>query len=389
VAEDVFSAGLNTPGFMSVNALLESAVDLLKSRIKVNNVARVLAATNNREIEIRRCVMRMNKWITLGILLGLLVTLVAAGCNSGPKAPAAPSQIVLKAADIQPEDYPTIMGMKYMAKLLDERTSGRIKMQVYGGAQLGQEKETIEMTQAGTIAFNRINASPLVSFSSAMGVYSMPYLFRDEDHLWKVLNGPTGKGLLKGMESSNLVGLAYYDSGARSFYTKGKPIKTLADMKGMKIRVQQSKIFVDLVNTLGGSATPMNYGEIYSGLQTGIIDGAENNPPSLWTSKHYEVAKYYSLDEHSMVPEVLLISKKVWDGLSANDQKLIAQAAQDSVAEQRKLWNELVQKSMNELVAKGTVIIKPDKAPFQKAVQPVYAKYPEYKELISQIQAVK
>ena len=204
-----------------------------------------------------------------------------------------------------------------------------------------------------------------------------------------MLNGPVGQGLLKGMESSNLIGLAYYDSGARSFYTKGKPIKTVADMKGMKIRVQQSKIFVDLINALGGSATPMNYGEVYSGLQTGIIDGAENNPPSLWTSKHYEVAKYYSLDEHSMVPEVLMMSKKAWDGLSPSDQKLIAQAAQDSVAEQRKLWNALVKKSMDDLVAKGTVIIKPDKAPFQKAVQPVYAKYPEFKELISQIQAVK
>ena len=333
--------------------------------------------------------MRTNKWIILGILAVILVTLLATGCDSGPKAPAAPSQIILKAADIQPEDYPTTMGMKYMAKLLDERTNGRIKVQVYGGAQLGQEKETIEMTQAGTIAFNRINAAPLVSFSPPMGVYSMPYLFRDEDHLWKVLEGPVGKGLLKGMETSNLVGLAYYDNGTRSFYTRGKPIKTLADVKGMKIRVQQSKIFVELVNTLGASATPMNYGEVYSGLQTGIIDGAENNAPSLWTSKHFEVAKYYSLDEHSRLPEVLLMSKKVWDGLSPVDQKLIAQAAQDSVAEQRKLWNELVQKSMNELVAKGTVIIKPDKAPFQKAVQPVCAKYPEYKELISQIQAVK
>jgi len=220
-------------------------------------------------------------------------------------------------------------------------------------------------------------------------VYSMPYLFRDEDHLWKVLEGPVGKGLLKGMETSNLVGLAYYDNGTRSFYTRGKPIKALADIKGMKIRVQQSKIFVELVNTLGASATPMNYGEIYSGLQTGIIDGAENNAPSLWTSKHYEVAKYYSLDEHSRLPEVLLMSKKVWDGLSPADQKLIAQAAQDSVAEQRKLWNAFDQKSMSELIAHGTVIIKPDKAPFQKAVLPVYAKYPEYKELISQIQAVK
>jgi tripartite ATP-independent transporter DctP family solute receptor len=333
--------------------------------------------------------MRTNKWIILGILAVFLVTLLATGCDSGPKAPAAPSQIILKAADIQPEDYPTTMGMKYMAKLLDERTNGRIKVQVYGGAQLGQEKETIEMTQAGTIAFNRINAAPLVSFSPAMGVYSMPYLFRDEDHLWKVLEGPVGKGLLKGMETSNLVGLAYYDNGTRSFYTRGKPIKALADIKGMKIRVQQSKIFVELVNTLGASATPMNYGEVYSGLQTGIIDGAENNAPSFWTSKHYEVAKYYSLDEHSRLPEVLLMSKKVWDGLSPADQKLIAQAAQDSVAEQRKLWNAFDQKSMSELIAHGTVIIKPDKAPFQKAVLPVYAKYPEYKELISQIQAVK
>jgi tripartite ATP-independent transporter DctP family solute receptor len=300
-----------------------------------------------------------------------------------------PSQIVLKAADDQPEDYPTTMALKYMGKLLDERTNGRIKVQVFGGAQLGQAQETIKMTQAGTIAFNRVNAAPLVSVSPAMGVFSMPYLFRDEDHLWKVLDGPIGTGLLKGMESSNLVGLAYYDSGARSFYTKGKPIKTPTDIKGMKIRVQPSKIFTDLINSLDAAPIPMSYGDVYSGLQKGIVDGAENNPPSLWTSKHYEVAKYYSLDEHSMVPEVLLISKKVWDGLSANDQKLIAQAAQDSVAEQRKLWDELVQKSMNELVAKGTVIIKPDKAPFQKAVQPVYAKYPEYKELISQIQAVK
>ncbi len=333
--------------------------------------------------------MRMNKSIIVGILAGLLVTLLATSRSSGSDSPAVPSQIVLKAADDQPEDYPTTMALKYMGKLLDERTNGRIKVQVYGGAQLGQAQETIKMTQAGTIAFNRVNAAPLVSVSPAMGVFSMPYLFRDEDHLWKVLEGPVGKGLLKGMESSNLVGLAYYDSGARSFYTKGKPIKTPADMKGMKIRVQPSKIFVDLINSLDASPTPMNYGEVYSGLQTGTIDGAENNAPSLWTSKHYEVAKYYSLDEHSMVPEVLLMSKKVWDGLSANDQKLIAQAAQDSVAEQRKLWKTFVQKSMDELTAKGVVFVKPDKAPFEKAVQPVYAKYPEYKELISQIQAVK
>jgi tripartite ATP-independent transporter DctP family solute receptor len=331
----------------------------------------------------------MNKWVIPGILAGFLLTLLATGRSSGSDVAVAPSQIVLKAADDQPEDYPTTMALKYMGKLLDERSNGRIQVQVYGGAQLGQAQETIKMTQAGTIAFNRVNAAPLVSVSPAMGVFSMPYLFRDEGHLWKVLEGSVGKGLLKGMESSNLVGLAYYDSGARSFYTKGKLIKIPADMKGMKIRVQPSKIFVDLINSLGAVPMPMSYGDVYSGLQTGIVDGAENNPPSLWTSKHYEVAKYYSLDEHSMVPEVLLMSKKVWDGLSPADQKLIARAAQDSVAEQRKLWNAFVQESMNELVAKGVVIVKPDKAPFQKAVQPVYAKYPGYKELIGQIQAVK
>jgi len=328
--------------------------------------------------------MRTSKWIVMGVLAGFLA--LSVGCNSGSKPAAGP--MILKAADIQPEDYPTTMGMKYMAKLLDQRTNGRIKMQVYGGAQLGGEKETIEMTQAGTIAFNRINGAPLGSFAPSMGVFSMPYLFRDSDHLWNVLQGPIGKGLLNDLSSKGLIGLAYYDSGARSFYAR-KPIKTVADMKGLKIRVQQSKIFVDLVNALGASATPMGYGEVYSGLQTGIVDGAENNAPSLWTSKHYEIAKFYSIDEHSMVPEVLLMSKKVWDGMTPEDQKIIAQAAQDSVAEQRKLWKAFDQQSMNELVSKGTTILKPEKASFQKAVQPVYAKYPELSDLITKIQAVK
>lgn len=330
--------------------------------------------------------MRTKKWIVMGVLASFVA--LSVGCKSGSKTAGGTAQIILKAADVQPEDYPTTMGMKYMAKLLDERTKGRIKMQVYGGAQLGAEKETIEMTQAGTIAFNRINAAPLVSFSPSMGVFSMPYLFRDSDHLWNVLQGPIGKELLSNLATHNLIGLAYYDSGARSFYAK-KPIKTVADMNGMKIRVQQSKIFVDLVNSLGASATPMSYGEVYSGLQTGIIDGAENNAPSLWTTKHYEIAKFYSLDEHSMVPEVLLMSKQVWDGLSPDDQKIIALAAQDSVVEQRKLWKALDQQSMTELAAKGTTMVKPDKALFQKAVQPVYVKYPEFNDLITRIQAVK
>lgn len=333
--------------------------------------------------------MRPDRWVVLAVSAALAVTFVAAGCTSSSNTPAAPQAIVLKAADVQPEDYPTTQALKYMAKLLDERTQGKIKMQVYGGAQLGQEKETIEMTQAGTIAINRVNASPLVGFSANMGIFSMPFLFRDSDHLWKVLEGPIGTAMLKDMEKSNLVGLAYYDSGARSFYTKGKAVKTVADMKGMKIRVQQSKIFIDTINALGASATPMSFGEVYSGLQSGIIDGAENNPPSLWTTKHYEVAKFYSLDEHSMVPEVVLISKKVWDSLSPENQKIVAQAAKESVAYERKLWTDLTNKCMDDLKAKGVTILKPEKAQFQKAVQTVYAKYPEYGDLIKQVDAVK
>jgi tripartite ATP-independent transporter DctP family solute receptor len=336
--------------------------------------------------------MRM-KCIIPGILAALFIAIFSFGCSSKSSSsstgPAAPSQIILKAADNQPEGYPTIMALKYMSKILAERSNGRIKMDVYSGAALGQEKETVEMTQNGTIAINRVNTAPLLNFSPQMGVFSMPFLFRDEEHLWKVLDGPIGKGLLKGLEQSSLVGLAYFDSGARSFYTKGKPIKTLADMKGLKIRVQPTKVFIDLVNTLGASATPMNYGEVYTGLQSGIIDGAENNPPSLWSSKHYEVAKYYSLDEHSRVPEVLLMSKKVWDGLSPDDQKLLVQAAQDTVVEHKKLWHEYVQKSLNDLKATGVVFLTPEKPAFQKAVQPVYGKYPEYAGLISQIQAIK
>ncbi|MEN6567120.1 MAG: TRAP transporter substrate-binding protein [Veillonellales bacterium] len=333
--------------------------------------------------------MRRLKWWSLAILVLFAASALLAGCGSSTSAPSAKKEIILKAADVQPEDYPTTMGLKYMAKLLDERSQGRIKMQVYAGAQLGGEKESIEMTQMGTIAINRVNSAPLVGFAPQMGVFSMPFLFRDADHLWKVLDGQIGKDMLKELEKSNLVGLGYYDSGARSFYTKSKLLNTPADGKGLKLRVQQSKIFVDMVNALGGSATPMGYGEVYSGLQTGIIDGAENNPPSLYSSKHYEVCKYYALDEHAMVPEVLMMSKKVWDSLSPEDQKLVAQCAAESVAYQKKLWADYTEKSLKELEAKGVTISKPDKVPFQQAVASMYEKYPEYKEVISQIKAVQ
>lgn len=332
--------------------------------------------------------MKRSKWLMMGLTGVLATSMLLSGCG-GAKSADGGKQIVLKTAELQPEDYPTTMALKEMAKLLDERTKGRIKMQIYAGGQLGGEKETIEMTQAGAIAINRDSTSPLVSFVPKMGVFSMPYLFRDEDHLWKVLEGPIGKEMLKELEGGGLVGLAYYDSGARSFYSRTKAINTPEDAKGQKIRVQQSNIFVDTVNVLGASATPMGYGEVYTSLQTGIIDGAENNPPSLYSSKHFEACKFYSLDEHAMVPEVLVMSKKIWDTLSPEDQKIVQQAATDSVAYERKSWKEYTEKSLKELEAKGVKIAKVDKEPFRKAVLPMYEKYPEYKDIISRIQAVK
>ena len=332
--------------------------------------------------------MRKNRFLVLSLLLVFLASALAAGCGSSTPADTQ-KPISLKAYDSQPDGYPTVQALRQMAKLLDERSKGRIKLEVIPGGQLGGEKEAIEMTQSGAIAISRINSSPLVGFVPKMGVLSMPYVFRDIDHLYKVLDGPVGKDMFKELEKNNMVGLAFYDAGARSFYTKGKPINAPSDAVGQKIRVQQSKIFVDTVSALGASATPMGYGEVYSGLQTGVIDGAENNPPSMFAVKHYEVCKFLALDEHSMVPEIVVMSKKVYDSLSPDDQKLFLQAAADSIPYYRKIWNEATEKALKQLAEGGVTISKPDKEPFRKAVLPMYEKYPEYKELITQIQNTK
>lgn len=333
--------------------------------------------------------MKKNREIVLFVLLVFAVSALLAGCGSSKPAAPAQEKIVLKAADNQVDGYPTVEGLKHMAKILSERSNGRITMQIYSGGQLGGEKETIEMIQAGTLAVNRISTGSLAGFNSKLTAYTLPFVFRDSNHMWKVLEGKLGQELLKDLEKDGMVGVAYYDSGARSFYTRGKAINTPADAKGMKLRVLQSDVFVKFVDILGASATPMGYAEVYSGLQTGLIDGAENNPPSLWAMKHYEACKFYALDEHMMVPEVVVISKKAWDKLSPEDQKLVADAAKESSPVQKKLWAEYSDKALKEIEAKGVTISRPDKEAFRKAVAPMYDKYPQYKEIVSQIQAVQ
>jgi tripartite ATP-independent transporter DctP family solute receptor len=299
--------------------------------------------------------------------------------------------IVLRLADNQPDDYPTVVGDKAFAKLVEEKTDGRIKVEVYSGGQLGDEKSVIEQVQLGTIDFARVSASPLAEFSKNLGVLSMPYIFRDADHMWNVLNGEIGEELLVGMEESNMRGLVFYDSGSRNFYNSKHPVEKPEDLKGLKIRVQQSALVVDMVESLGASATPMAYEEVYSALQTGVIDGAENNYPSYYSVNHYEVAKYFTLDGHSRVPEILMISKKVWGELSAEDQKALKEAAMESQKVQIDSWAALVEEAKEKVEAAGNEVTEiTDTAPWREAVQPVYDKHGgAYKEWIEKIEAVE
>src|SRR5688572_17451463 len=232
---------------------------------------------------------------------------------------SADAQTMLRSADIHPDGYPTVEAVKHFGSLLEKKTSGRYKVQVFHSAQLGQEKDTIEQTRFGVIDLNRINMGPFNNLIPETFVPALPFIFRSVDHMRKTMDGPIGEQILKAFEPHGLVALAFYDSGARSFYNSKRAINTPADLKGMKVRVIQSDLFLDLVNALGANATPMPPGEVYSALQPGVVDGAENNWPSYDSFRHFEVAKYYSLTQHSMSPEVLVMSKRSFDKLSPED----------------------------------------------------------------------
>jgi tripartite ATP-independent transporter DctP family solute receptor len=296
-----------------------------------------------------------------------------------------PAQTVFKLAETHPKGYPTEMADEYFAQLVTERSGGKLKVEVYPGNQLGEEKAAIEQVQLGAIAFTRVSSGPMAEFNKALGAFSLPYIFDNSDHMWKYLNGPDGQKLLDGLSASRFVGLCYYDPGARSFYSS-KPIMKLEDLKGLKIRVIQNTINMELVAALGGSATPMPYGQVFSALQTQVIDAAENNFPSYLTANHYQVAKYYLVDTHQRVPEVLVMSKVVFDGLSKADQDLIRKAAVDSVARQRELWSAFEKEAEEKVKAAGcTVTYVKDLTPFQNAVKPVIDAHPEFTEILKGI----
>jgi tripartite ATP-independent transporter DctP family solute receptor len=295
-----------------------------------------------------------------------------------------------RSAEVHPADYPTTLAVQHMGKLVAERSKGRMGVKVYPSGALGTEKDNIEQLRIGGLDMMRINVAPLNSVVPETIATGLPFVFRSVEHMRKVLDGPVGDDILKSMESQGLVGLAFYDSGARSFYTVKKPIKTVADMKGLKIRVIQSDLFVAMVEALGANPTPMPYGEVYTALKTGIVDAAENNWPSYESSRHFEAAKYYNLSEHSLAPEVLVFSKKVWDTIPPADQAILRQAAKDSVPYMRKLWDEREVKSRGIVEKAGIQTVQlANKKEFVDAMQPVYAKFastPRLKGLVKRIQ---
>jgi len=317
--------------------------------------------------------IKWKRWriILIVLLLGLAVYLIQKPREIIP-------EYVLSYAENQEEDYPTTLGGKYFAQLVEERTEGRIKILVQHSAKRGNETEVVEQLKYGGVDFARVSLSELTNDIKELNVLQMPYLYRDSEHMWNVLDGEIGDYFLEVISETELLGLSWYDGGARNFYTTDKPIRKLEDLKGMKIRVQESNLMADIVRYLGGEPVKQAYSEVYSLLEKAEVQGAENNWPSYETMQHYEVAQYYTLDEHIRIPEIQLCSKNTWEKLSEEDQIIIMECAKESAIYQRELWAQKEEESEKLAVAEGAQIIylsEAEKLRFQEAVKPLYEKY--------------
>jgi tripartite ATP-independent transporter DctP family solute receptor len=292
---------------------------------------------------------------------------------------------------MHPADYPTVKGFARFGDLLEARTQGRLKLKMFAGGQLGGERDTLEITSFGGIDFNRVALGALNSIEPLTVVPALPFLFENEAHMRRALDGEPGRMVLDSLSRHELVGLAFYDSGARSFYNTKRPIVRPEDMRGLKLRVQNSDLYVATIRALGGDATPMDLGEVYQALAQGVVDGAENNWPSYQSGRHYEVAPFYSLTDHVIAPEVLVMAKASWDSLTAADQSVVRASARDSVPYMRTLWDARVAEAQRKLVADGVRVNRVDSAPFRERVKPVWASFvasDEQRALVNAIQAM-
>jgi len=324
--------------------------------------------------------------IILKIIFSGLIIVSISACNNEKQ------HKVLKLAHGLDINHPVHLGMVYMAGLLEKKSGGKLSIKIYPGGQLGGERQCLELLQISSLDMTKVSSAIIENFAPKYKVLGLPYIFRDKQHLYNVLDGSIGEELLLDGGKYWLRGLCFYDAGARSFYSIDKPILKPEDLKGMKIRVMKSSTPVLMVEAFSGSPTPISWGELYTSLQQRVVDGAENNPPSFYTSHHYEVCKHYSLDEHTAVPDVLLINTHTWDKLTDQEKKWLHEAAKESVTEQRKIWDEFEKMSLEEVQKAGVTIYYPDKKPFAEKVQKIheaYMKDEQLKILIEQIKATK
>ncbi len=331
----------------------------------------------------------MNRRVVLH--LSAAAALVAVGLGS----PAfAQQKMVLKATDVHPLGYPTVEAVVRMGKKLEAATNGRLSIQMFPSMQLGGEKEMIEQAQVGALQIARISVGPMGPIVPEMNVFNLPFMFRDNAHMEKVIDGPIGAELMKKLSdhpTAGLIGIAWMNAGTRNVYNSKKPIKSVADLKGLKIRMMGNPVFVDTMNSLGGNGVAMGFDQLINAMQTGVVDGAENNEPSYVSGQHYRYAKYYSKTGHLMIPEILVFSKKSWETLSKDDQALIMKLAKEAQMEERKLWYDREKGSLEDMKKAGVEMNDvTDKKPFQAAVKPVWDKYgAAHTALIQRIQDVK
>ena len=317
------------------------------------------------------------------VVLAVLLVLLMISCRDN-------SDITeLKLAHGLATDHPVHKAVEFMVKRVDELSEGKLIIDIYPSEQLGSEQQCLELVQIGSLAITKVSALSMQGFADDYKVFGLPYIFKSKDHFFNVIDGEIGKDLLLSTESKWIRGLCYYDAGSRSFYTKDRPITHPDDLAGLKIRVMPSNTAVEMLRALGGSATPISWGELYTALQSGVVDGAENNPPSFYTSHHFEVCKFYSLDEHTIVPDVVVISKKIWGKLTEQQQEWIQIAANESAILERKLWAESEIESMQKVQEAGVKINYPDKKPFIDKVQPLIESYRDHEVIYSYIKRIQ
>jgi tripartite ATP-independent transporter DctP family solute receptor len=333
--------------------------------------------------------MKRREFLKLSIAGTITVLLDAVAISA-----QAQTTMVLKASDVHPAGYPTVAAVEHLGKKLEAATSGRLSVQMFPSMQLGGEKEAIEQAQVGAIQFARVSVGALGPVIGDLNVLNLPFLFRNTAHMEKVIDGPIGQELLDKVtnnQQAGLVGICWMDAGARNMYDTKRPIKTIDDLKGLKMRVMGNPMFIDMMNSLGGNGVSMGYDQVFSALQTGVVDGAENNPPSFVFDNHFTTAKYYTLTEHLIVPEILVLSKKAWNALSKDDQALMTKFGREVQLEERTLWAEYERQALDKARAAGIQIVEiADKKPFQDAVKPVWDKYgPKFTDMIKRIKSVE